>query len=151
MGVTNHVKVNQLDASQGSKVSVVNEFPDVFPKELPGMPPDRDIEFVIELKPGASPIYKTDYRMATPELAELKEHIKELLEKGFIRPSSSPWGASVIFVSKKDGTQRLCVDYHALNEVTIKDKYPLPRIDDLFNQLCGECVFSKIDLRSGYH
>jgi hypothetical protein len=115
------------------------------------MPPDRNIEFVIELKPGTTPIYKTPYRMATPELAELKEHIKELLEKGFIYPSSSPWGAPVTFVSKKDGTQRLCVDYHVLNEVTIKNKYLLPRIDDLFNQLCGACVFSKIDLRSGYH
>jgi hypothetical protein len=89
--------------------------------------------------------------MATLELVELKEHIKELLEKGFIRPSSSLWGASVIFVSKKDGTQRLCVDYHVLNEVTVKNKYPLPRIDNLFDQLHGACVFSKIDLRSGYH
>jgi hypothetical protein len=89
--------------------------------------------------------------MATPELAELKEHIKELLEKGFVHPSSSMWGAHVIFVPKKDLTQRLCVDYRALNEVTIKDKYLLPRIDDLFDQLCGACVFSKIDLRSGYH
>jgi hypothetical protein len=130
---------------------VVNEFPDVFPEELPGMPPDRDIEFVIELKPGTTPIYKTPYRMATPDLAELKEHIKELLEKGFIRPSSSPWGAPVIFVPKKDGTQRLCMDYPAMNEVTVKNKYPLPRIDDLFDQLCGACVFSNIDLRSGYH
>jgi hypothetical protein len=130
---------------------VVNEFPDVFPEELPGMPPDRDIEFVIELKPSTSSIYKTPYRMATPELAELKEHVKELLEKGFIRPSSSPWGAPMIFVLKKDGTQRLCVDYRALNEVTLKNKYPLPRFDDLFDQHRGACVFSKIDLRSGYH
>jgi hypothetical protein len=150
-GVANHAKVNQLDASQGSEVPMFNEFPDVFPEELPSMPPDRDIEFVIELKPGTSPIYKTPYRMATPELAELKEHIKELLEKGFIRASSSPWGAPVIFVLKKDGTQRLCVDYRALNEVTIKNKYPLPRIDDLFDELRGACAFSKIDLQSGYH
>jgi hypothetical protein len=106
---------------------------------------------VIELKPGTTPIYKTPYRMAIPELAELKEHIKKLLEKGFIRPSSSPWGAPVIFVPKKDGTQRLCVDYHALNEVTVKNKYPLPRIDDLFDQLCDASVFSKIDHRLGYH
>jgi hypothetical protein len=120
--VTNCAKVNQLDASQGSEVPVVNEFPDVFPEELSGMPPDRDIKFVIELKPGTAPIHKTPYRMATPELAELKEHVKELLEKGFIRPSSSPWGAPVIFVLKKDGTQRLCVDYRALNEGTIKNK-----------------------------
>jgi hypothetical protein len=132
-GVANCAKMKQLDASQGSEVPVVNEFPNVFPEELPGMPPDRDIEFVIELKPGTAPICKTPYRMATPELAELKEHIKELLERGFIRPISSPWGAPVIFVLKKDGTQRLCVDYHTLNEVTVKSKYPLPRIDDLFD------------------
>jgi hypothetical protein len=115
------------------------------------MPHNRDIEFVIELKPATTPIYKTPYRMATSELAELKEHIKELLEKGFIYPRSSLWGAPMIFVPKKDGTQRLCVDYHALNEVTVKNKYPLPRINDLFDQLRGLCVFSKIDLRSGYH
>jgi hypothetical protein len=95
---------------------------------------------VIELKPGIAPIYKTPYRMATPELAELKEHIKEVVEKGFIRPSSSPWGTPVIFVLKKDGTQRLCVDYRDLNEVIVKNNYPLPRIDDLFDQLHGMCV-----------
>jgi hypothetical protein len=150
-GIANHAKITQLDAVQSSEVPVVNEFPDVFPNELPGMPPDRDIEFVIELKPGTVPIYKTPFRMTTPELAELKEHIREVVEKGFIRPSSSPWGAPVIFVPKKDGTQRLCVDYQALNEVTVKNKYPLPRIDDLFDQLRGACVFSKIDLWSGYH
>jgi hypothetical protein len=150
-GVANRAKVNQMDASQGPEVPVVSEFPDFFPEELPGLPPNRDIEFVIELMPGIAPIYKSPYRMATPELAELKEHIKEFLEKGFVHPSSSPWGAPVIFVSKKDSTQRLCVDYRTLNEVTIKNKYPLPRIDDLFDQLCGACVFSKIDLRSGYH
>jgi hypothetical protein len=150
-GVANHAKVNQLDASQGSEVPVANEFPDVFPKELLGMPPDRDIEFVIELKPGTTPIYKTPFRMGTPELAELKEPAKELLEKGFFHPSSSPWGAPMIFVPKKDGTQRLCVGYRALNEVTVKNKFPLPRIDDLFDPFCGACVFSKISLRSGYH
>jgi hypothetical protein len=95
------VKVNQLDASQGSDVPVVNEFSNVFPEELPGMLPDRDIDFVIELKPGTAPIYKTSFRMTTPELVELKEHIKELLEKGFIRPSSSPWGAPVIVARKR--------------------------------------------------
>jgi hypothetical protein len=139
-GVTNRAKVNQLDASQGYEVSVVNEFPDVFPEELADMPPDRDIEFVIELKAGTAPICKTPFRMITPKLDELKEHIKKLLEKGFICSSSSLWGAPMIFVPKKDGTQRLCVDYRALNEVTIKNKYPLPRIDDLFDQLCGVCV-----------
>jgi hypothetical protein len=143
--------VNQTDASHEPEVPVVSEFPDVFPEELPGMPPNCDIEFVIELMLGTAPIYKTPYRMATPELAEMKEHIKELLEKGFIRPSSSPWGSPMIFVPKKDGIQWLCVNYCALNEVTIKNKYPLPRIDDLFDQLCGVCVFSKIDLLSGYH
>jgi hypothetical protein len=132
-GVANCAKVNQLDASQGSEMLVVNEFPDVFLEELLGMPPNRDIEVVIELKPGTTPIYKTPYRMAIPELAELKEHVKKLLEKGFIHPSSSLWGAPVIFVPKKDGTQRLCMDYRALNEITIKNNYSLPRIDDLFN------------------
>jgi hypothetical protein len=150
-GVANPAKVNQLDASQGSEVPVVNEFPDVFAKELPGMPLDRDIEFVIEVKLGTSPIYKTPYSMVTPELAKLKEHIKEVLEKGFIHPSSSSWGSPVIFVPKKDGIQMLCMDYRALNEVTVKNKYPLPRIDDLLDQLHGACVFSKIDLRSRYH
>jgi hypothetical protein len=117
----------------------------------PGMPPNRDIEFVIELKTGTAPIYKTPFRMTTLELAELKEHIKELLEKRFIRSRSSSWGALAIFFLKKDGTQRLWVDYRALNEVTIKNKYLLPRIDDLFDQLRGACVFSMIDLRSWYH
>jgi hypothetical protein len=145
-GVANCVKVNQLDASQGSEVPVVNEFPDVFPEDLPGMPPDRDIEFVIELNPGTTPIYKTPFRMRTPELPKLKEHIKGLLEKGFIHPSSSLWGAPMIFVPNKDGTRRMCVDYHALSEVSIKNKYPLPRIDDMFDQLRGACVFCKIDL-----
>jgi hypothetical protein len=98
-GVANHAKVNQMGAIQGFEVPVVNEFPDVFPEELLGMPPNRDIKFVIELKPGTAPIYKTPYRMTTPELAELKEHIKELLEKYFIHPSSSPWGAPMISVS----------------------------------------------------
>jgi hypothetical protein len=97
---------------------------------------------VIESKPDTSPIYKTPYKMATPELAELKEHINELLEKGFIRPTSSPWAAPMIFVPKKDGTQRLCMDYRALNEDTVKNKYSLPRIDDLFDQLRGVCVYS---------
>jgi hypothetical protein len=143
--------VNQLGASRGYEVSVVNEFPNVFPEDLPGMPPDRDIKFVIELNLGTAPIYKTPFRMTTPELDEWKEHIKDLLDKGFICPSSSPWGALVIFVPKKDGTQRLYVDYRALNELTIKNKYSLPRINDLFDQLHGACVFSKIDLRSGYH
>src|ERR1043165_4808358 len=115
------------------------------------MPPDRDIEFLIDLIPGTGPITKRPYRMPVNELVELKKQIRELQAKGFIRPSSSPWGAPVLFVEKKDGTLRMCVDYHSLNEVTIKNKYPLPMINDLFDQLEGACVFSKIDLRSGYH
>jgi hypothetical protein len=115
------------------------------------MPPDRDIELIIELLPGTALIAKRPYRMGVNELEELKKQLKELQEKGFICPSSSQWGAPVIFVDKKDGSQRMCVDYCSLNEVTIKNKYPLPRIDDLFDQLRGAYVFSKIDLRSGYH
>jgi hypothetical protein len=138
--------VNQLDDEANDQNRVVDEFPDVFPDDLLGMPPNRDIEFIIELLPGTAPIAKRPYRMGVDELEELKKQIKELQDKGFIRPSSSSWGAPVIFVDKKDDTQRMCVDYRSLNEVTIKNKYPLPRIDDLFDQLRGACVFSKIDL-----
>jgi hypothetical protein len=112
----------------------VNEYPDVFPKELPGMPPDRDIEFIIELLPSTAPIYKRPYRISTQQLGELKDQIQELEGKGYIRPSSSPQGNPVIFVPKKDDTHRMCVDYSSLNEVTVKNKYPLPRIDDRFDQ-----------------
>ena len=130
---------------------MVREYPDVFPDDLPGLPPDREIEFAIELVPGTAPIAKRPYRMPANELVELKRQVEDLEGKGYIRPSSSPWGAPVLFVKKKDGTMRMCVDYRALNEVTIKNKYPLPRIEDLFDQLKGASVFSKIDLRSGYH
>ena len=139
------VKLNQ--ANVVVDIRVVQEYLDVFPEDLPGMPPDREIELV----PGTAPIYKRPYRMDANQLAELKDQIQDLLDKGYIRPSTSPWGAPVIFVPKKDGGTRMCVDYRALNEVTIKNKYPLPRIEDLFDQLKGACVFSKIDLRSGYH
>jgi len=114
------------------------------------MPPDGDIEFIIELLPSTAPIAKRPYRMGVNELEELKKQIKELQDKVFIHPSSSPWGAPVIFVDKKDNSQRMCVDYRS-HEVTIKNKYPLPRIDGLFDQLRGACVFSKTDLHSGYH
>jgi hypothetical protein len=147
----NRVVLNRLDAASTMDVRTVSEFPDVFPEELPGMPPDREIEFVIKLVPGTAPIFKRPYRMAANQLAELKEQLQELIDKGYIRPSASPWGAPVIFVPKKNGTQRMCVDYRSLNEVTVKNKYSLPRIDDLFDQLKGACVFLKIDLRSGYH
>jgi hypothetical protein len=130
---------------------VMNEYPDVFPEEVPGMPPHRDIEFIIELLPSTAPICKSPYRMSTPQLRELKDHIQELEGKGYIHPTSLPWGAPVIFVPKKDGTQRMCVDYRALNEVIVKNKYPLLRFDHLFDQFCGACVFSKINLWSGYH
>ena len=97
------------------------------------MPPDKDLEFVINLVPGTAPISKRPYRLPVDDLVELKKQIEEMQDKGFVRPSSSPWGAPVIFVAKNDGTQRMCVDYRSLNEVTIKNKYPLPRIDDLFD------------------
>jgi hypothetical protein len=132
-------------------ISVVEEFMDVFPEELPGMPPEREVEFYIDLIPDTAPIAKRPYRMAPTELAELKLQIAELQQKGYICPSSSPWGAPVLFVTKKDGSMRMCIDYRSLNEVTIKNKYPLPRIVDLFDQLQGAKYFSKIDLMSGYH
>ena len=132
-------------------MEVVREFPDVFPDVLPGLPPDRQLEFTIDLEPGAAPISKAPYRMAPKELGELKMQPQELLDLGFIRPSVSPWGAPVLFVKKKDGTLRMCIDYRELNKLTLKNKYPLPRIDDLFDQLKGASVFSKVDLRSGYH
>ena len=122
-------------------VPVVCEYADVFPEDLPGIPPDREVEFVIELVPGTAPISRRPYRMPPNELVELKKQLGELLDKGFIRPSSSPWGCPAIFVTKKDKTLRMCVDYRPLNEVTIKNKYPLPRIDDLFDQLTGAQVF----------
>jgi hypothetical protein len=129
----------------------VLEFLDVFPQELPGMPPERKVEFAIELIPGTTPISKRAYRVSGLELVELKKQIDDLLDKGYIRPCTSPWAVPVLFVEKKDGTKRMCIDYKALNEVTVKNKYPLPRIEDLFDQLRGASVFSKIDLRSGYH
>ncbi|GJV69451.1 putative reverse transcriptase domain-containing protein [Tanacetum coccineum] len=140
-----------LESPNIENLSVVREFADVFLDELPGLPPAREIEFGIELIPGAEPISKALYRMAPVELKELKEQLQEMLENGFIRPSVSPWGAPVLFVKKKDGSMRLCIDYRELNRITIRNRYPLPRIDDLFDQLQGAKYFSKIDLRSGYH
>jgi hypothetical protein len=132
-------------------IHVVHEFSDVFSDDLPRMPPERAIEFKIELQPGTAPISKAPYKMSREELAELKIQLKDLLDKCFIRPSSSPWGCPALFVSKKDKGLRLCVDYRPLNAVTIKNKYPLPHIDILFDQLAEAQVFSKIDLRSEYH
>ena len=130
---------------------VVCEYEDVFPDELSGLPPPRDVDFRIEFHPGTSPISMTPHRMVSVELQELKVQIQELLGKGFIRPSTSPWGAPVLFSKKKDMTLRLCIDYRQLNRVTIKNRYPLSRIDDLFDQFRGVRVYSKIDLRTGYH
>jgi hypothetical protein len=133
------------------EIPVVCEFPDVFPEELTELPPDRDVEFVIELMPGAGPVAKSPYRMSSDELDELKKQLKKLLEQGFVRPSASPWGSPVLFVEKKDGTKRMCIDYRTLNSMTIKNKYPLPKIEDLLDRLKKAKFFSKIDLRSGYH
>jgi hypothetical protein len=146
-----HMAVDSSEADPLEIIKVVFEFPDVFPKDLPGMPPERKVEFAIKLLLGTAPIFKRAYRVSRPELVELKKQIDELSEKGYIRPSTSHWAAPVLFVEKKDGTRRMCIDYWALNEVTIKNKYPLPRIENLFDQLRGANVFSKIDLRSGYH
>src|SRR3954467_8011457 len=133
------------------KVPVVRDFPDVFPEELPGIPPIREVEFVIDLKPGTVPIAKRPYKMPPHHLLELKKEIDEALHKGFIRPSSSAWGAPSLFVKKSDGTNRLVQDYRPINQATIQNKYPLPRINDLYDQLAGSTVFSKLDLRLGYH
>ena len=133
------------------QIPVVREFPNVFPDDTAGLPPDREVEFTIDLIPGTEPISIPPYRMSHTELRELKAQLEELLSKGFIRPSISPWGALVLFVKKKDGSLRLCIDYRQLNRVTIHNQYPLPRIDELFDQLQGSRGYSKIDLRSGYH
>ena len=150
-GYLAHVVLNDTTPSSVEEVQVVRHFPDVFPDYLPELPPDRDVELTIDLLPGTDPISLTLYQMTPAELRELKIQLQELVDKGFIQPSVSPWGAPVLFVRKKDGTLRVCIDYRQLNRVTIKNRYPLPRIDDLFDQLRGACVFSKIDLRFGYY
>jgi len=134
-----------------SDIPIMREFQDVFPEELPGLPLERKVEVTIDILPGVSPIAQPPYRMVLKELDELKIQLQELLDKGFIRPNNSPWGAPVLFVKKKDGTLRLCIDYRQLNKVTVKNRYPLPRIDYLFDHLKGAKVFSKIGLRSGYY
>jgi hypothetical protein len=143
--------IHSLKVENPENVPIVKEYLDVFHVELPGMSPHREIEFVIDLVLRTAPIAKKPYMMAATELAELKKQLNKLEQKGYIKPSSSPWGAPVLFVKKKDGSMRLCVDYRALNEVIIKNKYPLLRIDDLFDQLKGAKYFSKIDMRSGYY
>ncbi|GKA47308.1 putative reverse transcriptase domain-containing protein [Tanacetum coccineum] len=147
-------KKETKDKSEGKQledVSTVWDFPKVFPEDLSGLPPTRQVEFQIDLVPGAAPAACTPYRLAPSKLQELSTQLQELFDNGFIRLSSSPWGAPVLFVKKKDGSFRMCIDYCELNKLTVKNRYPLPRIDDLFDQLQGLSVYSKIDLRSGYH
>ncbi|KAI3742464.1 hypothetical protein L1987_60147 [Smallanthus sonchifolius] len=152
-----HTAILELVAKQPSEekkiddIPIVRDFLEVFPIDLPGLPPHRQVEFQIDLVPGAAPIARAPYRLAPSELQELSTQLHELLDKGFIRPSSSPCGAPVLFVKKKDGIFRMCIDYRELNKVTIKNCYPLPHIDDLFDQLQGSSFYSKIDIRSGYH
>ncbi|GJW57080.1 putative reverse transcriptase domain-containing protein [Tanacetum coccineum] len=150
-GITKALKSAREDEPRLSDISVVCEFEDVFPEDLSGLPPQQQVEFCIDLVPGATSIAKSPYRLAPSEMQELSGQLQELEDKGFIRPSHSPWGAPVLFVKKKDGSLRMCINYRELNKLMVKNRYPLPRIDDLFDQLQGSRFFSKIDLRSGYH
>ena len=144
-----------LDSKRGrvyvEKIPVVREFPDVFPEELLGIPLEREVDLSIEIVLGTTPMSRAPKRMTPTELKELKSQLQELMDKGFIRPSVSPWGALILFVKKKDGTLRMCIDYRQINTVTMKNRYSLLRIKDLFYQLKGAGVFSKIDLQSGYY
>jgi hypothetical protein len=144
-------EVHAVQAKSIADIPVVCKFPDVFSDDLLGLPLNHDVEFKMELLPSTASISRRSYRMPPNELAELKVQLNELLKKGLIHPSSSPWGCPAIFVKKKDQSLRMCVDYRPLNIVTIKNKYPLPCINILFDQLSKAKVFSKIDLRSGYH
>ncbi|GJV27517.1 putative reverse transcriptase domain-containing protein [Tanacetum coccineum] len=150
-----HVTMKKAENKSKEKrledVPIVQDFPRVFPEDLPGIPSIRQVEFQIDLMPGAAPVARAPYRLAPSEMKELSGYLKELSNKGFIRPSSSPWGAPVLFVKKKDGSFRMCIDFRELNKLTVKNRFPLPRIDDLFDQLQGSSVYLKIDLRSGYH
>nr|GFA85442.1 putative reverse transcriptase domain-containing protein [Tanacetum cinerariifolium] len=152
-----HVFLAQISATkeddkperkQVKDVPIVQDFPEVFPEDLPGLPPARSVEFQIDLIPGTGPVARAPYRLAPSEMKELSEQLQDLSNKGFIRPSSSSWGDPVLFVKKKDGSFRMCIDYRELNKLTVKNRYPLPRIDDLFDQLHGSSIYSKIDLRS---
>nr|GEV45935.1 putative reverse transcriptase domain-containing protein [Tanacetum cinerariifolium] len=150
-----HVTTKEAEDKSKEKrledVPIVQDFLEVFLKDLPGIPPTRQVEFQIDLIPSAPPVVLAPYRLAPSEMKELSDQLKELADKGCIRPSSSPWGASVLFVKKKDGSFRMCIDYRELNKLAVKNRYPLPRIDNLLDQLQGLSVYSKIDLRSGYH
>ncbi|GJX03905.1 putative reverse transcriptase domain-containing protein [Tanacetum coccineum] len=150
-----HVTTNETEDKSKEKrledVPIVRDFPEIFPKYLPGIPLTRQVEFRIDLVPGAAPVARAPYQLASSKIKELSEQLQELSDKGFIRPSSSPWGAPVLFVKRKDGSFRMHIDYRELNKLTVKNCYPLPRIDKLFDQLQGSSVYYKIDLRSGYH
>ncbi|GKB28279.1 putative reverse transcriptase domain-containing protein, partial [Tanacetum coccineum] len=150
---TSQVMEKKSDERRLEDIPVVREFQEFFLKTypLPGLPPVRQVEFQIDLIPGAAPVARAPYRLAPSEMQELSDQLQELADRGFIRPSTSPWGAPVLFVKKKDGSFRMCIDYRELNKLTVKNRYPLPRIDDLFDQLQGSSTYSKIDLRSGYH
>ncbi|GKB79733.1 putative reverse transcriptase domain-containing protein [Tanacetum coccineum] len=149
--VTTKKAKDKLKEKRLEDVPIVQDFPKVFPEDLSGIPATRQVEFQVDLIPGAAPVARAPYRLAPSEMKELLDQLKELFDKGFIRPSSSPWGATVLFVKKKDGSFRMCIDYRELNKLKVKNSYPLPMIDDLFDQLQGSSVYSKIDLRSGYH
>ncbi|GJT84436.1 putative reverse transcriptase domain-containing protein [Tanacetum coccineum] len=150
-----HVTTKEIKDKLGEKrledVPIVQDFPKVFPENLSGLPPTRQVEFQIDLTHGAAPVARAPYRLAPSEMKEFSEQLQELSDKGFIRPSSSLWGAPVLLVKKKDGSFRMCIDYRELNKLTMKNCYPLLRIDDLFDQLQGSSVYSKLDLRSGFH
>ncbi|GKF43327.1 putative reverse transcriptase domain-containing protein [Tanacetum coccineum] len=132
-------------------ILVVKEFLEVFSKNLPGLPPVGQVEFKIDLIPEVALVARAPYKLAPLEMQELSDQLQELADRGFIRPSTSPWGAPILFVKKKDRSFRMCIDYRELNKLTVTNHYPLPRIDGLFDQLQGSSVYSKIDLRSGYH
>ncbi|KAI3742503.1 hypothetical protein L1987_60187 [Smallanthus sonchifolius] len=146
-----HIVQKDFKEKSIQDIPIIRDFPEVFPKDLSGLPPIRQVEFRIDLIPGANPVARAPCSLAPSKMQELASQLQELSDKGFIRPSHSPWGAPVLFVKRKDGSFRMCIDYHELNKLTIKNHYPLPRIDDLFDQLQGSTCFSKIDLRSGYH
>nr|GEV63980.1 hypothetical protein [Tanacetum cinerariifolium] len=149
--VTSKKAEDKSEEKRLEDMPIIREFPEVFLEDLPGLPPARQVEFQIDLVLGASPIARASYRLAPAEMQELSTQLQELSDIGFIRPSSSPWGAPILFVKKKDGSFHMCIDYDKLNKLTVKNRYPLPRIDDLFDQLQGSRFYSKIDLRSGYH
>ncbi|KAI3754926.1 hypothetical protein L1987_54718 [Smallanthus sonchifolius] len=146
-----HVTEQPSEEKKIDDISIVRNFPEVIPEYLPCLSPHRQIEFQIDLAPEATPIARAPYILVPSELQQLSTQLPELLDKRFIRPSSSPWGAPVLFIRKKDGTFCMCIDYRELIKVTIKDRYPLPRIGYLFDQLQGSSFYSKVDLRSGYH